>query len=54
MILSARFTELVARTLAGQKVNFMPWLDSFSQKWLQKNKPSELFRIQEMLDWFNQ
>ena len=54
MILSARFTELVARTLAGQKVSFMPWLDGFSQKWLQKNKPSELFRIQEMFDWFNQ
>ena len=53
-MIAARCTELIARLLAGEKPDLLPWLETFSQKWLQKNKPSELFRIQEMLDWFNQ
>ena len=30
------------------------WLNRFSEKWLEKNKPSELFRIQEMFTVLNQ
>ena len=29
------------------------WLDKFSAKWLEKNKPSELFRIQDMFTVLN-
>ena len=54
MVISARCTELIARSLAGQTVDWLPWLEAFSQKWLQKNKPGELFRIQEMINWLAQ
>ena len=30
------------------------WLEKFSTKWLEKNKPSELFRIQDMFTVLNQ
>ena len=30
------------------------WLEKFSKKWLEKNKPSELFRIQEMSTVLNE
>lgn len=29
------------------------WLSRFTEKWLQKNKPSELFRIEEMFTVLN-
>lgn len=30
------------------------WLEKYSEKWLEKNKPSELFRIQEMFNFFEE
>ena len=54
MAIAARGYELIARLLDGQKVDTEPFNKAFSAKWLQKNKPSELFRIQEMLTWLNQ
>jgi len=54
MAIAARGYELIARLLAGERVDTEPFNKAFSAKWLQKNKPSELFRIQEMLTWLNQ
>ena len=54
LVLAAQCTELIARLLAGERVDTEPFNKAFSAKWLQKNKPSELFRIQEMLTWLNQ
>lgn len=54
MVIAARGYELIARLLDGQKVDTEPFNKAFSASWLQKNKPSELFRIQEMLVWLNQ
>ena len=53
LVLAAQCTELTARLLAGERVDTEPFNKAFSAKWLQKNKPSELFRIQEMLTWLN-
>ena len=30
------------------------WLEKYSEKWLEKNKPSELYRIEEMFTWFEE
>ena len=54
MIISARCTALISGLLAGESVDMLPWLEAFGQKWLEKNKPSELFRIQEMITWLAQ
>ena len=42
--------RLAAKVIA----DMLPWLEAFGQKWLEKNKPSELFRIQEMITWLAQ
>ena len=43
--------ELLAK-LAGYKIEWESdpenWLNRYSEKWMQKNKASELFRIQDM------
>jgi len=54
LLLAAQCTELIARLLAGESVDTEPFCTAFSAKWLQKNKPSELHSIQEMLTWLNQ
>jgi len=54
MVIAARGTELIARLLAGEKADTEAFNKAFSAKWLQKNKPSELFRVREMLTWLNQ
>ena len=46
--------ELIAK-FQGQQVTRLTdtkqWLEQYCQKWLQKNKPSELFRIREMFEY---
>ena len=48
--------ELFAK-FAGYKIenhaDVDGWLSRFTEKWLVKNKPSELFRIQEMFTVLN-
>ena len=48
--------ELFAK-FAGYEIekyaDVMAWLERFKEKWLEKNKPSELFRIEEMFTVLN-
>ena len=45
----------VSAKLAGYETervsNTEEWLGKYRQKWLEKNKPSELYRIEEMFLW---
>ena len=36
-----------------EDIDIEKWIEKFSKKWLEKNKPSELYRIQEMFKSLN-
>ena len=52
--LMAQLWEKTAGIPGEQFVDTRAWLDAYCQKWLQKNKPSELYRIAEMFTWLEE
>ena len=47
LVMAELFAKIAGYEIEGQSAP-EDWLNRYSAKWLQKNKPSELFRIQEM------
>ena len=48
-VCAEQYEKLMGKNPA-RTVDVDKWLEKFSQKWLEKNKPSELFRLQDVFN----